>query len=150
MTREEIAEELRKIAEPALAKKPEERNYEERYNVWEYEKFVNRDLKYDEGEEVEIFDGEKLVNNEIKDGFGRDFPEWFRNIGRFFGKKVKMDNNKTYTLIGVSYTYLDYYYILKDVNNRKSMWSCVGGFQLAQYNCNGKIKKSFLTYCSMV
>lgn len=130
MTREEIAEELRRIAEPALAKKPEERTYEERYNVWEYEKFINENWKYNEGEEVEIFDGEKLANNEIKDGFGRDFPVWFRNMGNLFGKQVKMDDGNTYTLIGMSYTYLDYYYILKDVNNRKSMWSCVGGYKL--------------------
>lgn len=71
------------------------------------------------------------ANNEIKDGFGRDFPVWFRNMGNLFGKQVKMDDGNIYTLIGMSYTYLDYYYILKDVNNRKSMWSCVGKFQLA-------------------
>lgn len=130
MTREELLTELKTIAEPALAKKPEERNYEERYNVWEYERFLNKNFGYDEGEEIEIFDGEKLVKNEIKNGYGKDFPEWFRNIGTFFGKKVRMDDNKVYTLIGVSYTYFDYYYILKDVNNRKRTWSCVGDFQL--------------------
>lgn len=52
-------------------------------------------------------------------------------MGNLFGKQVKMDDGNIYTLIGMSYTYLDYYYILKDVNNRKSMWSCVGKFQLA-------------------
>ena len=32
-------------AEPALAKKPEERNYEERYNVWEYKRFLNKNFE---------------------------------------------------------------------------------------------------------
>lgn len=130
MNREELLAILKNAAEPALAKKPEERSYEERYAIWEYERFLNKDFEYDEGEEVEIYDGEELANNKIKDGFGKDFPEWFRNIGTLFGRKVKMNDNKIYTLVGVAYTYLDYYYIVENSNHNKEMWSCVGGIKI--------------------
>lgn len=130
MDRNEALKELKTLAGPALLKEPSKRNYEERYNVWMYEKCLNENFEYDEGEEVKIYNGEDLANNKIKDGFGKDFPEWFRNIGTLFGRKVKMDDGKIYTLIGVSYTYLDYYYIVKDRNDNIKMWSCVGGIQI--------------------
>lgn len=130
MDREEILKLLKSAAEPALAKKPEERSYEERYNVWEYERFINKNCKYDEGEEIQIYNGKDLADNKIKDGFGKDFPEWFRNIGTLFGRKVKMDDNKIYTLIGVAYTYLDYYYIVESNSHHKELWSCVGGIKI--------------------
>ena len=116
----------------SLAKKPEDRTYEDRFNVWMYNKSLEdyNELKdYDEGEEVIISDGEGLFCNKIKDGFGKDFPEWFRNAGMSFGKKVRMIDNEIYTLIGVSYTYLDYYYIVEK-DGEISRWSCVAHMEI--------------------
>lgn len=73
MGRKELIEELKKLAEPALAKDPKDRTYRDRYCIWEYEHYKkdsHRIEDYDEGEEVEIYDGTALANNEIKDGFG--------------------------------------------------------------------------------
>lgn len=126
MSREELIEELKKLAEPALAKDPKDRTYRDRYYIWEYEKYTKDHLGYDEGEEVFIYDGTKLANNEIKDGFGKDFPEWFRECGKHFGRQVKTFTGKVYTLIGMSYTYMDYYYLLEDKEGKRVEESCVG------------------------
>lgn len=126
MGRKELIEELKKLAEPALAKDPKDRTYRDRYYIWEYEKYVKDHLGYDEGEEVFIYDGTKLANNEIKDGFGKDFPEWFRECGKHFGRQVKTFTGKVYTLIGMSYTYMDYYYLLEDKEGKRVAESCVG------------------------
>ena len=72
MGRKELIEELKKLAEPALAKDPKDRTYRDRYYIWEYEHYKkdsHRIEDYDEGEEAEIYDGTALANNEIKDGF---------------------------------------------------------------------------------
>lgn len=124
MSREELLEELKKLADKALAKKPEERSYKERQWIWEYEQLTNPSNTWDEGEEIEILDGENLFNNNIKDATGEDFPEWFRKTGRHFGEKVEIEGEK-YTLIGMSYTYRDYYYLLQDLNGNKTACSCV-------------------------
>lgn len=135
MSRAELLELLKKSADKALAKPAEERTYEDRFHIWEHERYANP-VKYlqdfSEGEEIEIYDGEKLSNNEIKDGFGNDFPEWFRNAGKHFGEKVKMDDNNEYILLGMSYTYLDYYYIVQNKDGKKCGWSCVGGIEFLE------------------
>lgn len=117
MSRAELLKELKELAGPALKKDPKDRTYRDRYYIWEYEQMLhpsNRIEDYNEGEEINIWDGTKLANNEIKDGFGNDFPEWFRSCGKHFGKLVRnRDNGKIYTLVGMSYTYRDYYYILE-------------------------------------
>lgn len=127
MSREGLLEELRKLAEPALKKEPKDRNYLDRYFIWEYERATNSIRIFDEGEEVHIWDGTKLANNEIKDGFGKDFPEWFRNCGKYFGKVVRnRADGKVYTLVGMSYTYRDYYYILESEGKRHYV-TCLSG-----------------------
>lgn len=129
MGRKELIEELRKLAEPALAKDPKDRTYRDRYYIWEYEKYITNSLGYDEGEEVFIWDGTALAKNEIKDGFGQDFPNWFRECGKHFGQQVVVEpTGEVKTLIGMSYTYRDYYYILEK-NGKKSYHTCVGGIK---------------------
>lgn len=64
---------LKKLSDEALAKPEAERTYEDRFHIWNYERTANREKyteDFSEGEEVCIYDGEKLSNNEIKDGFG--------------------------------------------------------------------------------
>lgn len=125
--RSDLLRELKELAEPALKKDPADRDYMDRYFIWEYERVANAVHHYDEGEEVFIWDGPKLANNEIKDGFGKDFPEWFRDCGKYFGKDVRnRADGKIYTLVGVSYTYRDYYYILES-NGRRHFETCLSG-----------------------
>ena len=127
MSREGLLEELRKLAEPALKKEPKDRDYVDRFIIWEYERASKSLRLFDEGEEVHIWDGTKLANNEIKDGFGNDFPEWFRDCGKHFGKDVRNKvDGKIYTLIGMSYTYMDYYYIL-EANSKRHYETCLSG-----------------------
>lgn len=129
MNREFLLERLKNIAQLSLDKEPANRTYADRYFIWEFEQ-VRDNLPYNEGEEVEIYDGNALANNKIKDGFGHDFPEWFRECGKHFGKHVKnITDGKVYTLIGMSYTYRDYYYILEDSSHNKHYLSCVGGIK---------------------
>lgn len=126
MTRKEIYDELYALAKPSLEKDPKNRTYKDRYFIWELERYANfkNDIN-DEGEEIEIYDGEKLANNEIKDGFDKDFPEWFRNLGKYFGKQVYLPRlQESATLMGVSYTYLDYYYIVKTKDGKKHI-TCI-------------------------
>lgn len=127
--REKLLEELKKLAMPALEKKPEDRTYRDRFYIWEYERVKDK-KSYNEGEEVSIWDGTRLANNEIKDGFGNDFPEWFRNYGKCFGKQVKSRaDGKVYTLVGMSYTYLDYYFIFEK-DGKKQYATCLGGIEV--------------------
>lgn len=112
----------------AELKSPEERTYEERYYVWLKERYQYQN--YDEGEEVEIYDGDKLYHNELRDGFGEEFPEWVREYGKYFGKKVKQcETGEVKILVGISYTYMDYYYILDD-NGKKSYETCLASIEI--------------------
>lgn len=130
MGRKELIEELRKLAEPALAKDPKDRTYRDRYCIWEYEHYKKDKHEFlDEGEEVEIYDGTALANNKIKDGFGKDFPEWFRECGKHFGQQVKVKiTGQVLVLIGMSYTYRDYYYILEK-DGKRTYETCVSGIE---------------------
>lgn len=122
----EYLEELKKLSDKALSKPEVERTYEDRFNIWLYDRTLNVDKQdFNEGEEVFIYDGKRLANNEIKDGFGNNFPTWLREIGDHFGEKIIMSDGNEYTLIGISYTYLDYYYLVKDDKENKAARSCV-------------------------
>ncbi len=124
---------IEELANKALAKNPEDRTYADRYYIWKYDRLKTGINPYDEGEEIEIYDGTKLANNEIKDGFGCDFPEWFRECGKHFGERVKLKHSKeVQTLIGMSYTYVDCYYILES-NNSKIYTSCVESIEFLGY-----------------
>lgn len=82
---------------------------------------------YSESGETIIEDGEKLANGEIKQNDGSDFPSWFKEYGRHFGEKYKLPfSNIEATLVGMSYTDEDYYYVLKDDNGKRYFESCVG------------------------
>lgn len=133
MSRAELLKELKELAEPALKKDPKDRTYKDRYYIWEYEYHKKNSHSiddYDEGEEVEIYDGTALANNKIKDGFGKDFPEWFRECGKHFGEQVIVKpTGEIRTLIGMSYTYRDYYYILEK-EGKKLYLTCVSGIKL--------------------
>lgn len=95
--------------------------YEERFNKWLGESHPLSD----EGEEIDIYDGDGLANNLIKDGFGNDFPDWIQELGNHFGQQCTI-RDEEYTLLGISYTYFDYYYI---VSGGKRI-SCIATFSL--------------------
>lgn len=121
---------------PSL-KDPKNRTYADRYHVWKYIHYHDRDIStYSEGEEIEIYDGEKLAKGEIKHLYdGSDFIGWFREMGNHFGEEVKIfppDDDEVFTLIGMSYTYLDSYYILKRKDGSKLYHSCVGGVKFKE------------------
>lgn len=126
-TREEYLKQLKEMTDEIRKKDPSERTYEERWYLW-HEKVMNDppDAPYDCGEEREFYDGQSLAANEIKSGDGSDFPEWFREMGNHFGKKCISMDGETYTLVGMSETFEDYYYILQKEDGTKSHHSCVG------------------------
>lgn len=100
----------------------ENKTYKDRCDIWMYERFFEG--KSDEGEEIEIYDGKALANNEIKHLYdNEDFPEWFQELGNHFGQKCRV-NNTSLTLKGVSYTYVDFYYILEDSNKKRRYVTC--------------------------
>ena len=128
ITRAEYLKQLKELTDEIRKKDESERSWEDKYYLW-HEKVMTSplDSPYDVGEEREFYDGKSLANNEIKDGFGNDFPEWFREAGLHFGEKCKMVDKEVYTLVGMSETFEDYYYIVKDENGRTFKHSCVGG-----------------------
>lgn len=121
-----IHKQLKELTDEVRKKDESERSWEDKYYLW-HEKVMTSplDSPYDVGEEREFYDGKSLANNEIKDGFGNDFPEWFRKAGLHFGEKCKMVDKEVYTLVGMSETFEDY--IVKDENGRTFKHSCVGG-----------------------
>ena len=62
--------------------------------------------------------------NEIKDR--GDLPDWFKNYMSHIGEKYKDCREKEVTLIGMSETNEDYYYVVEDSNGEKLFESCVG------------------------
>lgn len=127
VTREEYLKQLKEMTDEIRKKDSSERTYEERWYLW-HEKVMNDppDAPYDCGEEREFYDGQSLAANEIKLGDGSDFPEWFREMGNHFGKKCISMDGEIYTLVGMSETFEDYYYILQKEDGTKSHHSCVG------------------------
>lgn len=127
VSREEYVKQLREITDKIRKKDPSERTYGERWYLW-HEKVMNDslDAPYDCGEEREFYDGQSLASNEIKSGDGNDFPEWFQEMGNHFGRKCVSIDGETYTLVGMSETFDDYYYILQREDGSKKYHSCVG------------------------
>lgn len=127
VTRAEYLKQLKEMTDEIRKKDPSERTYEERWYLWQEKVMTDPpDAPYDVGEEREFYDGQSLANNEIKNGFGKDFPTWFREAGLHFGEKCKMPDDKVYTLVGMSETFEDYYYIVVDEDGKKSYHTCVG------------------------
>lgn len=126
-TRKEYLNHLKRETDSIRAKDPSERTYEERWLLWHEERMkAPVDAPYDCGEEREFYDAEALLSNQIKDGCGKDFPEWFREMGKHFGKKCVSIDNEQYTLVGMSETFEDYYYILQREDGSKCHHTCVG------------------------
>lgn len=126
-SRIQYLKQLKEKTDEIRKKDPSERTYEERWYLW-HEKVINDppDAPYDYGEEREFYDGASLARNEIKTGFGDDFPEWFKEMGNHFGQKCVSMDRETYTLVGMSETFEDYYYILQREDGSKCYHSCVG------------------------
>lgn len=92
-----------------------------------YENYFQKALK----DEVCVYNGEELKNGKAKGFAGEPFPEHIKKLGEFFGRKVKCyQKDEIFTLIGVSSTCEDYYYILKDENGEIFFESCVGKIEL--------------------
>lgn len=114
---------------PALKKDPSQRDYKERFYAWNYWRYFLCPLDvWDEGEDVEIYDGKSLAEGKIKDGFGEDFPDWFKKMGNKFGKETEDGS----IFIGMAYSYVDYYYILRKPDGRKIYETCVAGLKLKE------------------
>ena len=128
--------ELKEKAIEAKKKLPSERTYTDRYYFWEdvQQNMLDNTSSWDEGEEVTITDGEALYNGTIKHQMeGADFPSWFREAGKNFGKRVTTDFDKEVgILVGMTYTYLDYYYLIEYPNGKRVLHSCVGKLNIIE------------------
>lgn len=133
MTREEYKKELKTLTDEIRKKDPSERTYEERWYLWQ-EKVLNSPLgaPHDCGEEREFYDAQELISGKIKNGFGNDFPKWFREAGINFGKRCITPTKELGTLIGMSETFDDYYYILEMEDGTKHKFSCVGKLEFIE------------------
>lgn len=61
--------------------------------------------------------------NDAKDKL---LPEWFKDYLKHIGEKYTNVVNKEYTLIGMSETNEDYYYVGQDNKGNRVFESCVG------------------------
>lgn len=77
----------------------------------------------DEGVEIFVYDPEVILNDTKLDG--EPFPEWMKEIAKHFGEQVETKGHKG-ILLGISYTYMDYYYIIQTPDGKKHYDSCVG------------------------
>lgn len=66
---------------------------------------------FNEGEEVKVFDANQIFND--TDLTDQPFPDFIKEAAKHFGEKVEVEG-KSGTLIGISYTYLDWYYLIKN------------------------------------
>lgn len=114
--------EFNKKVEEALKKKPEDRNYLERYYTWTVE--VKERDNYDEGEEIFVYDKNEILSENSCTLAGDKYPDFIKEAAEHFGEHVIVDDGD-YILIGISYTYLDYYYTLKDKDGNESSVTCV-------------------------
>lgn len=60
--------------------------------------------------------------NEIKDR--EDLPDWYKEFATHIGNSFKDWRGKEVTLIGLSETNEDYYFVTKDSDGKKSYESC--------------------------
>lgn len=68
--------------------------------------------------------------DEIKDR--NDLPDWYKEFASHIGDKYKDCRGRTVTLIGMSETNEDYYYVLKDSEGKRSFDTCVSNIELLQ------------------
>ena len=62
--------------------------------------------------------------NEIKDR--EDLPDWYKEYTTHVGDKYRDFTGKEVTLVGMSETNEDYYFIIRDSDGKESYESCVG------------------------
>ena len=101
------------------------------------EEWFNKDRSsnfFDEGEEVEVFDKNTILNDTKLDGYS--FPEWMKEVANHFGERVITEGCDG-ILLGISYTYKDYYYIIQTSDGKKHYDTCVGHIHYLQ-NKNSK------------
>lgn len=56
----------------------------------------------------------------------RNLPDWFKEYLLHVGEKYKNVVDKVFTLIGMSETNEDYYYVMQDLEGKRYFESCVG------------------------
>lgn len=141
MDKDDYLNYLKRIKEKAIeAKKklPSERSCDDRYAIWADKRqnmlSTDFDSQWDEGEEIIIKDGEGLANRRIRHlSENAEFPDWFVEMGKHFGKKV-LDpiTSEVGILIGMSYTYFDYYYVVECPDGKVKGISCVTKIEILE------------------
>lgn len=76
---------------------------------------------FDEGEFIEVFDANQIFND--TDLTGHPFPDFIKEAAKHFGEDVEVETN-TGTLVGIAYSYMDWYYIV-DYTEDRIYESCV-------------------------
>lgn len=85
-------------------------NYIKRMEIW-FDNRISNSFNYDEGEEIIVKDADIVLNDTTLAGY--PFPEFIKKAAKHFGEKVKVEG-QVGILIGISYTYLDWYYLIKN------------------------------------
>ena len=85
-------------------------NYIKRMEIW-FDNRISNSFNYDEGEEIIVKDADIILNDTTLAGY--PFPEFIKKAAKHFGEKVEVEG-QVGTLIGISYTYLDWYYLIKN------------------------------------
>lgn len=78
--------------------------------IW-FDNRISNSFNYDEGEEIIVKDADIILNDTTLAGY--PFPEFIKKAAKHFGEKVEVEG-QVGTLIGISYTYLDWYYLIKN------------------------------------
>lgn len=82
--------------------------------------------KIDDGE-VFVFDGRALKDGIALDYHNKPFPAWIRELGDCIGKEAILHNDgERYILEAISSTEDDYYYVLRNKENKLIFISCEG------------------------
>lgn len=86
MINKELEEKVKLIKE----KSPKDLTYSDKYYLWEYNRLTNSSNKWDEGEEVKIYDGPALASNKLKNGFGMTFLNGLKHGENILEKKFQL------------------------------------------------------------
>lgn len=90
---------------------------------------------FDEDIEIFVYDPEVILNDTKI--YGEPFPEWMKEVANHFGERVKTESYDG-ILLGISYTYIDYYYIVQTPDGKKHYDSCVGHIEYLEDKNSGK------------
>lgn len=85
-------------------------NYIKRMEIW-FDNRISNSFNYNEGEEIIVKDPDIILNDTTLAGY--PFPEFIKKAAKHFGEKVEVAGGSG-ILIGISYTYLDWYYLIKN------------------------------------